>query len=176
LYVDRASQPRQNAGVVGGAPPDGVVLTEDLEHEDLGVAGPQVEVRGDVAVVQLEPAGGAEPQPDLLPADQHPVVDGLGDRVLEPVARPGRQAHAHPAPASHTGDPAHQSLPVLGVVGPQERHEVLHLDHPVLGEEAGDQDGGVREVELVRAPGLVRRSDPPAAALLGVQQGTEHAG
>ena len=50
----------------------------------------------------------------------------------------------------------------LGVV---DRHEVLHLADAVLGEEARDQDVGVREVELLGVPvlgasGAARRSRP----------------
>ena len=45
----------------------------------------------------------------------------------------------------------------------QHRHEVVHLDDAVVGEEPGDQDGGVGEVELVGGVDLAHRpGEPPA--------------
>ena len=82
----------------------------------------------------------------------------------------GRSRAGRPATCRTRGLPAHaghladQPLPVVGVVGPQHGHEVVHLDDAVLGEEAGDQDGGVGEVELLGGAGAGRdRSQPPGA-------------
>ena len=54
-------------------------------------------------------------------------------------------------------------------------HEVLHLAHAVGRQEAGDEDVGVGEVELLGGVAVGRRRDPVVAALLGVEDGREHA-
>jgi hypothetical protein len=58
------------------------------------------------------------------------------------------------------------------------RHAVHHLSHAVRAQEAGDEDVGVGEIELLELGPLPRLAgdDLPAAALPAVEQGGEEAG
>src|SRR5215813_12366696 len=67
-------------------------------------------------------------------------------------------------------------MPVGPGAGP-DRHVVLDLGDAVGVQEAGDQDVGFRPVVLLVAQLAARgRGDPEAPALVGVEDGPEHAG
>jgi hypothetical protein len=88
------------------------------------------------------------------------------DAVVE--ARLAGEPEAHRAPDGD--DAADQTLPLLA-----DAHEVLHLGDALGGEEAGDEDVRVREVELLRRR-LPDRRQAEGAAALGVEDGREDAG
>jgi hypothetical protein len=50
-----------------------------------------------------------------------------------------------------------------------DRHEVLYLAHAVGSEEASDENVGVGEIELLRRPALIGRSQPIRAAAPSVE-------
>jgi hypothetical protein len=57
-----------------------------------------------------------------------------------------------------------------------ERHEVDHFTHAGLGHEPGDQNCGVREVELTHLERVVTGPDAAVTPLVGVEQRPEDAG
>jgi hypothetical protein len=77
--------------------------------------------------------------------------------------------------ASHAEHTPDQPVPEHAAGRVVDRHEVLHLADAALGEEAGDQDIGVREVELLGRPAVCRRGDPVVAAATPVEDRAEHA-
>ncbi len=68
---------------------------------------------------------------------------------------------------------ANQPLAVVALR--RDGHEVLHLADPFRGEEAGDQDVRVREVELLDGADTEHGRDPVPAALPPVEDRREHA-
>ena len=90
--------------------------------------------------------------------------------VVKPRRDPCPDRHGPPR-AQHPPDQPAPSW--LGCAA--DRHEVLDLTHPVLGEETGDQHVGIGEIELT---GLRRRrgGQLKAPALVCVQERAEHAG
>src|SRR5918994_795316 len=74
---------------------------------------------------------------------------------------------------------AHAQQATYQTVGPvarrSDRHEVLNLSHAMGAQEAGDQDLGIREVELFGRPVRAGRSESPVAAALPVEECPEQA-
>jgi hypothetical protein len=54
-------------------------------------------------------------------------------------------------------------------------HEILDLAHPLRGQEPGDQDVGVRQIQLLGHRERVGGSDPVEPATAAIQQRPEHA-
>ena len=119
------------------------------------------------AVADLERDGGGQGERLPLGAEEDAV---LGRVRLVPAAavlerRLDLDAHRHVAADGEDG--SHEAaLPHLARAS--DGHEVDHLGHALLGEEARDQDARVREVELAGLPALRRRREPvpPAARLV----------
>ena len=110
-----------------------------------------------------------QPQPDAVALDEHAAVD----RASSVGRAPGRSraaARAASAGAVVRGRPARGGRCAAGARrrAPQHGHEVVHLDHALVGEEAGDQDVGVGQVELVGPDAAVDRrrasTHPPCSA------------
>ena len=90
----------------------------------------------------------------------------LGARVVEARLHLDLEAHV----TAHDDHAPDQPVPVHALLHlALDRHEVLHLPHPLVGEEARDQDVRVREVELLGLPGSVGRMDRVVAALVLVE-------
>src|SRR4051794_30009996 len=63
----------------------------------------------------------------------------------------------------------------LGRGGAADRHEVDEFADAAVGEEPGDENGGVGEVELLAVETAGRRLDPEVPAALGIEQRAEDA-
>jgi hypothetical protein len=61
-------------------------------------------------------------------------------------------------------------------MGVLDRHEVDHLTDPVGRHEAGDQDGGVGEVQLPGDIVVILGADAEVSTVIVVEQRAEHAG
>src|ERR1700759_2965689 len=61
------------------------------------------------------------------------------------------------------------------IPGARDRHEILDFAHAVGAQEAGDQDVGVGEVELLARPPAASGCDPPEPAAGAVEDRREHA-
>ena len=96
------------------------------------------------------------------------LVGGAG------VVESGAALLSERQPAADHSHPANQFI--RHEAGAADRHVVLHLGHVVGVQEAGDEDSGVRPVELLVAELVAGRGDPEAPALLVVQDGGEDAG
>ena len=92
--------------------------------------------------------------------------------VVEPRCDVDLERHLAP----HTPEHADQPVRRRGDPAAGDRHEVDELPHPRLGHETGDQDRGVREVQLLAAEDLHGRPHPEMTTALVVEQGTENAG
>ena len=160
-----------------------MVLGDALEHERLRVAGGELERRAHAAVDALEPPLGAHRLGDralqrerqVRRAEQHAVRVHLDLVLGAPVVEPRLHLDQEPHLAAHDDDAADQPVAVHVGRDRLDRHEVLHLAHAVGREEARDEDVGVREVELLGAPVVALRAQRVEAALLGVEDGAEHA-
>ena len=107
---------------------------------------------------------------------EHPAVVGGFDLVRGPaVVEPRLDLDREPHDAPHDADVAYQPVPV-GRRPVHDRHEVVHLAHPVRGQEPGDQDRRVGQVQLPGHVVVPVRRDLVEAAPVGVQQRREHAG
>ena len=115
--------------------------------------------RADVGPVDdLERAARREAELQLGGAEQR-AVRGERDlvaqaRVVEARGDVDHEAHL-PAHGKYLADHA---VAVRGLPTARRGHEVLHLAHPVRGQEAGDQNISVWEVELLGRPALIGRS------------------
>ncbi len=184
LYVDWSIQLRQYRAVCANrwsvSPSwrgDQVLaLVEDLEHEQRLLALVQRHLRRDGAVAEVELVGRGQAETQVAAGDEHAVLDLLRLGVHPAVVGSGGEVHPQVGLPAYGGDPADDALPVVGVVGLQDRHEVVHLGDAALGHEPGDEDVGVGEVELARPDVLVERLEAPVAALLGVEDAAEDAG
>ena len=83
-------------------------------------------------------------------AEQHPVRVHLDLVLGAPVVEARLHLDLEVHLAAHDHDAPHEPVAVHRQLGVVDRHEVLHLPHAVLGEEARDEDVRVREVELLR--------------------------
>ena len=128
------------------------------------------------AVHQLHRDRRAQPQGQL-------AGTGAADEDHLPVAAPLHRvrgagivearvaAHAEAYLPAHRLHPAHE---VVGLAGVLHRHEVGELGDAVVGEEAGEEDVGVGEIELLARRLAELRRDLEAAAALGVEERREH--
>ena len=94
---------------------------------------------------------------------------------LSAVVEPWRAVEHEPHLTAHAAHRPDQPVAVGCPLRVLDRHEVDHLADAAGGHEPGDQDGGVREVEL---PGDVVGAlggDPEVPAALAVEQRREHA-
>jgi hypothetical protein len=102
-------------------------------------------------------------------------VRGEDDLVTcPPVVETRRDVHgeAHVAPyGEHSADHAM----TVRLARALREHEVLYLADAVGHQEARDEDVGVGEVELLRAPALAVGCDPETAAVVGVENRSEDA-
>ena len=107
---------------------------------------------------------------------EHGAMIGDLQRVrLAAVVEARLDLDREPHHAAHHPDVPHQPVPV-GRRALDDRHEVVHLADPVRGHEPGDQDRGIRQVQLLAHVVVPVRRDPVEAAPVGIQQGREHAG
>ena len=153
-----------------------------LQHQATNVAGLQVDRQLHVALLD---AAVGEPLVVGLPYRVHGQGERIGGEhgavlgdlcavraaaVVEPRRHLDLETHLPPHAAHHPDEPV-----VVGGFPARRRHEVDDLTHPVLGDEPGDENGGVREVHLLRLVAAPRRTDPEVAAPDVVEQGAEHA-
>ncbi len=149
------------------------VLGALVQREHRRLALGQLEVGPYVRAVGLQRDGGRQRQAQVT-AGEDRDVSGQPHRVrhgtvAEARCHPRAERHG-PADAEHPADqPVRAPRGRLAVDG----NEVLHLADPVLGEEPGDQDVGVGEVELLGMRQHGRRQ-LEGTAPLGVQQRGEH--
>src|SRR5215216_992588 len=87
-------------------------------------------------------------------------------------ARLDLHLEGHPPP--HAQYASYQAVG-LAACG-HDRHEVQNFCHAVGAQETGDEDVGIREVELFGCPVRSSRGDPPVAAALPVEDRTKKAG
>jgi hypothetical protein len=89
--------------------------------------------------------------------------------LLAAVVEPGRDVDLEGDPSPHASH--HPQDPVVrGGLLAGRRHEVDHLADSVLGHEPGDQDGGVRKVQLPAGDAGAGRPHPEVAAAFLVEQ------
>ena len=69
----------------------------------------------------------------------------------------------------------YELMPVGCHRGADNRHEIEDFADACLGEETGDEDGGVGIVELLSPESVGRRRSPQVAAVIMVQQTAEDA-
>ena len=157
-----------------------VTVVEHLQDERCRVAGLQLELccHDGVLIVfaDLQVRRGDQTEPHTVAGDQHPVSGALSDTGLAGVVGTRVQAHLQPQTTPDPADPPHQSLPVVRFLRRAHRHEIVHLHHPVVGEESSDQYRGVGIVELLGAGHRGGGSQLPTAAAVLVQYRPEHAG
>src|SRR5689334_17855938 len=91
------------------------------------------------------------------------------------IVKPWRALKLEAHLAAHRKDPPHQPLPVLTADRLSDRHEVLNLAHTIRSQKAGNQDIGVREVQLLRRPALIYRSYAIATSAARVEDRREDA-
>ena len=180
--VGRLSEPA--APVADGAV-EGLAGLLLVDHARLLVGVADLKREG-AAVTRVQHVGGADALLSALhphlrlqhqrkvgrPEDRSQLGDDrlvLGPGVIEAGLALELEGHL----AAHADHAAHQPTAVGGVA--VDGHEVLHLAHPVRRQEAGDEDVGIGEVELPGGVAVVCRRDPVVAALLGVEDGREHA-
>ena len=107
-------------------------------------------------------------------AEQHAVRVHLDLVLLAPVVEPRLDLELELHRAADDDDAPEQPVPVhVRLV--LDRHEVLHLAHAAVGEEARDQDVRVREVELLGVPAVTGGPQREEAALVLVEDRAEHA-
>ena len=90
--------------------------------------------------------------------------------VVEPRLDLRLEAHRPAHDAQHPHEPV-----AIGRLIPGDGHEVDDLAHAGLGEEPGDEDGGVGHVQLPRDVVVGRRADAAVPAALRVEQRGEDA-
>jgi hypothetical protein len=146
-----------------------------LQHHPVGLPGLQGHGGVDVVAVAFQAAVRAV----------HGELQGrraedramLGERQLvglAPVVEPRRAVHHEPHLAAHAPQHPDQPVPVAGLLGVIDGHEIEHLADPAGGHEPGDQDGRVGEVQLPDHDIVALGGDPEVPAALAVQQGAEH--
>ena len=118
--------------------------------------------------------GGRQPQNRAVRAGEHDaVLHGLGRVGRTGVVEAGCAPDPIPDLAPNGLDPAHDAARVLAGV---HRHEVGDLPHALGGQESGEQEVGVGQVQLL-VPRLIEVGrDREATALVGVEQAREHRG
>jgi hypothetical protein len=147
-----------------------------VEHKRGRLTGPKLDARPDVAAVD-DPERGARRKAErqLGRAEQRAMrgerdlVAGAG--IVEARGDVDDEAHL-PAHGEH---PADYPVAVHRLAGTGRGHEVLHLPHSVRHQESRDQDVGVGEVELLRAPALAVGRDTEQAPVVGVEDRREDA-
>ena len=152
-----------------------LVGVEDLQLEEDPVAAGEVQVGHDVVAVDAHVGRRAEAEPDRGALDEHAAVDRVQGGPFAAVVGPGGEPHLQPQVAAHALDATHDALPVLVVVRLHHGHEVVHLDHALVGEEAGVEDVGRGQVRLVGTDAAVDGREVPRTALLGVEDAGEDA-
>ena len=113
-------------------------------------------------------------QLQILGGEHHAVLGDVQRVRLAAVVEPRLDLDREPHDPADHADVAHQPVPA-GRRALDDRHEVLHLADPVRGHEPGDQDRGIREVQLPAHVVVAVGRDPVEAAALGIEQGREHA-
>ena len=107
---------------------------------------------------------------------EHGAVLGQLQLVrLAGVVEPRLEVHHEPHSAAHHPQLPHQPVPVRRRPC-FDGHEIADLTDPVRGHEPGDQDGRVREVQLLADIIVPVRPDPEVAAVVRIEQGRAHAG
>ena len=95
---------------------------------------------------------------------------------LAAVVEPRGALHREPDLAADTAHHPDQPVAVADLMRVLDGHEVQHLANPVGGHEPGDQDGGVREVQLPGDVVVTLGADAEAPTVVVVKQGAEHTG
>ena len=89
---------------------------------------------------------------------------------LPAVVKPRSDVHSEGHLTTHTPEHADQLMPVGGDRGAGDRHEIDDFAHTRLGQKTGDEDGGVRVVELLPGEGVDRGPGAQMSAAIIVQQ------
>ena len=191
--VGRPGQPRapEPGGIVGqplrllrGHPPR--LAAHPLQHHAAGLPLAQRPGPSHPVAVPLDR--------DARVLDRHPVrcdgirrqghAIGLEDAAVLVVLDLVRGAAVVEARLEFDGEPHrapdHPDVPhqvmAVGYPAPGDRHEVVYLTDPVRGHEPGDQDRGVRQVQLLAHVVVPVGLDREIAPAVGVEQRGEHAG
>ena len=133
----------------------GLVLGTEAAQDERGVLPfPEREVGDHAVAVGLQRHGGGQAEAQPRPVEAGAVLADVelvgGAGVVE--GRAALQTKGHPA--ADDADSADQL--VRHSAGAADRHVILDLAHAVVVQEAGDEDGGVRPVELL-VPEVGRR-------------------
>jgi hypothetical protein len=113
-------------------------------------------------------------QLQIAPLEHRPVVGQLHLVRFARVVEPRLKVHHETHRAAYHAQLPHQPVPVRrGSSG--DGHEVVDLTDSVRGHEPGDQDRGVRKIQLLADIVVPVGSDPEMAAAAGIEQRREHA-
>ena len=162
--MECASQPRQKRTVrlkpsldSPSAHPLGLLAAlARLEHEGGALAGAQGELAGHAVTHPLERCLASQEHGQTRCVEGGAVLVQLHLVAIAGVVEPGLALEPEVHLAAHSHHPAHQPPLVLGVA--PDGHEVLHLTDPVGGQETGDQDVGVGQIELLGRVPVVHRA------------------
>ena len=152
-----------------------VVLGHPLEDERRALARTQRDLTGHARLGGGQRRRRLERQGHARRAKHHPVLVKDDDVGITAVLEAGLDLDPELQLPANADDAPDEPVPINVSQRLVDRHEVLHLAHPGLGQKAGDEDIRVGEVELLRRPALGRRGDAVVAAALAVQDGPEHA-
>ena len=155
------------------AVPGAVLGADEAQHERNSVSFAEREVGGHPVAVDMQRDRGGQAE-----AQARPVKAGAPTGNVDLVGAAGivegrtaLESKLQPTP-NHTDSSdqfiRHGARAAHG-------HVVLHLAHALGVEEAGDEDVGVRPVELLVAEWVADRGDPEASTLGVVQDGGEDA-
>ena len=190
--VGRAVQPiaPESRGLVGealyllGRQPPGWAAHR-FEHDPAGLARAQRPGRTHAVTMAfkrgpLVPQRGArranrmQCQLQAVRLEYRPVLGQLHLVRLARVVEPRLNLHHETHRAAHHAKLPYQPVPIRR--SPRgDRHEVVDLTDPVRCHESGDQDRGVREIQLLAYVVVPVGSDPEMAAAVGIEQRREHA-
>ena len=98
--------------------------------------------------------------------EDHTVLRRVHLVGLPSVVEPRRDVQVELHPAPDTAEQPHDPVVLRRLGAARHRHEVDHLTHAGFGEEAGDENGGVRQVQLLGLECVLRRPHAEVAALL----------
>ena len=155
--------------------PAGLVLGSQAAQDERGLLPfPEREVGDHAGAVAPQRYGGGQAEAQPRPVEAGAVLVQVAFVSGAGVVEGGTALQMKRQPAADDPDPPDQL--VLRRAGAADRHVILDLAHAILVQEAGDEDGGVRPVELLAPEVVAGRGDAEAAALAVVQDGGEDAG
>ncbi len=148
-------------------------LLAGVEHEIGRLAGFEREDRAGTVLVERDRDRPRQSQPEHRGLELHAALDHAPVSGLARIVEPRRAAHPEAHTAARRGD-APDQLAEPAIPAMRRHHRVGDLDTPAVGEKAGHQDVGVRDVALHRPRVVEFRLDREAAAVRLVEQRREH--